>query len=239
VAGAVFAASLTAALPSQFAALPWLPISDGSLWQDILLRGMALPFASLPQRGTVTATALDLAFRLCRGPVYIAGTDLGSRDILTHARPYSFDRLLAKGATRLNPAYSGAFFRAAAMASSGSQEIYARWFARQIASWPERLFPLGNNNAVFAGRSVDTLPMDGCDTEPVSTEMVSLRDKRSAEKALQTLLGALDSEAAGKTILEELVPLLFPEGETGGRENTKEAVREAIRSAYKGGSSHG
>ena len=54
----VFAAALTAALPSQLSALPWLPISDGSLWQTTLLRSMGLPFASLHQRGTVTATAL-------------------------------------------------------------------------------------------------------------------------------------------------------------------------------------
>jgi hypothetical protein len=237
--GAVFAASLTAALPSQFAALPWLPISDGSLWQNTLLRSMGLPFASLPQRGTVTATALDLAFRLGRGPIYIAGTDLTSRDLLTHARPHSFERLLRETATRLDPAYSRSFFRASAAASSDSHGIYARWFARQTASYPKSLFSLGNNNAVFGKPVTDILPRDSAGTEALSAEILSLQENRTAEGALQTLLGALDTEAVGETILGELAPLLFPGCEQEGRENMKEAVREAIRGAFKQAVSRG
>jgi hypothetical protein len=234
-----FAAALSAALPSQFAALPWLPISDGSLWQNTLLQSMGLPFVSFPQRGTVTAAALDLAFLLCRGKVYIAGTDLGSRDIQTHARPYSFERLLEEKATRLNPAYSQRFFRAAALAASGSQGIYAQWFARQSASWPDRLFSLGNNNAVFSARSAELFPPDGDGEAPAATEIVSLQDRRAAKKAAETLLGALDLEGTGKTILDELAPLLFPGGWSGEREGMKEAVREAIRAASTDGASRG
>jgi hypothetical protein len=85
--GAVLAAGLSAALPSQCAALPVLVISDGSFWQGRLLRGLGIPFISLTQRGTVTASALDLAFTLTGGRVFIAGTDLSHRDIRTHARP--------------------------------------------------------------------------------------------------------------------------------------------------------
>jgi hypothetical protein len=232
-----FAAALSAALPSQFAALPWLPISDGSLWQNTLLRGMGLPFASFPQRGTVTAAALDLAFLLCRGRVYIAGTDLGSRDIQTHARPYSFERLLAEKAVRLNPAYSQNFVRASTLAASGSNGIYAQWFARQ--SWPDRLFSLGNNNAVFNQHAADLPPPDGEGEKPEPAAIVSLQDQRAAEKALETLLGTLDMEAAGKTILDELAPLLFPDGWNGGREDMKEAVREAARAAFKDGALRG
>jgi hypothetical protein len=229
-----FAAALSAALPSQFAALPWLPIGDGSLWQTTLLQSMGLPFVSFPQRGTVTAAALDLAFLLCRGRVYIAGTDLASRDIRTHARPYSFERLLAEKANRLNPAYSQQFCRASASASSGAQEIYAQWFARQSAAWPDRLFSLGNNNPVFSARSADLLLQDAEDKKPAPAAIVSLQDTRAAEKALETLLGALDSEGTGNTILDELAPLLFPGGWSGGREDLQEAVREAIRGGPHG-----
>jgi hypothetical protein len=234
-----FAAALTAALPSQLAALPWLPISDGSLWQTILLQGMGLPFASFPQLGTVTATALDLAFRLCRGNVYIAGTDLGSRDILTHVRPHSFERLLAEKANRFAPAYSQQFFRASLMASSGSHEIYAQWFARQMDAYPGRLFSLGNNNPVFAKRSARALSGDGGGEKPDPAEIVSLRDSNVAAGALQTLLKALDGETAGKAIMEELGPLLFPGGAPGDRETLKEAVREAALAAFKAGASRG
>jgi hypothetical protein len=226
-----FAAALSAALPSQFADLPWLPISDGSLWQNTLLRGMGLPFASFPQRGTVTAAALDLAFQLGRGRVYLAGTDLGSRDIQTHARPYSFERLLAEKATRLNPAYSQNFVRASALAASGSNGIYAQWFARQ--SWPDRLFSLGNNNAVFNERSAELPSPDGECEKPDPAEIVSLQDQGAAEKALGALLEALDSESAGNKILDELSPLLFPGDGNGGREDMKEMVREAIRGAQR------
>jgi hypothetical protein len=236
---AVFAAALTAALPSQFAALPWLPISDGSLWQNTLLQSMGLPFASLPQRGTVTATALDLAFRLCRGNVYIAGADLGHRDILTHARPHSFERLLTEKASRLSPAYSQYFFRASAMASSGSHGIYAQWFARQMDAYPDRLFSLGKNSAVFAKRAADILPRHTGDTHPDQAEIVSLQNRNAMEGAVETLLKALDAETAGNAIVEELAPLLFPGGATGGQETTKEAVREAIRASLKKRACHG
>jgi hypothetical protein len=228
----VFAAALTAALPSQLAALPWLPISDGSLWQNTLLQSMGLPFASLPQRGTVTATALDLAFRLCRGHIYIAGADLGHRDILTHARPHSFERLLVEKASRLNPVYSQTFFRASALASSGSHEIYAQWFARQMDAYPDRLFSLGNNSAVFDKRPADALPRGAAGEKPAPAAIVSLKDRNTPERALQTLLEALDDEAAGKTIIEELAPLLFPGAKPEGRAALKEAVREAIRSSF-------
>jgi hypothetical protein len=236
---AVFAAALTAALPSQFAALPWLPISDGSLWQNTVLQSTGLPFVPLPQRGTVTATALDLAFRLCLGHIYIAGADLGHRDILTHARPYSFERLLTEKASRLNPAYSQSFFRASALASSGSHGIYAQWFARQMDAYPDRLFSLGKNSAVFNKRSAEALPRDGGDAKPAAAAIVSLTSRNVPERALQTLLRALDAEAAGKTIVEELGPLLFPGEKPGGQAAMKEAVREAIRAAFKDGAAHG
>ncbi|MDR1375140.1 MAG: DUF115 domain-containing protein, partial [Treponema sp.] len=76
----VLAAGLTAALPSQCAALPVLVISDGSLWQSRLLHGLGVPFINLSQRGTVTASALDLAMVFTEGGVFIAGTDLSHRD---------------------------------------------------------------------------------------------------------------------------------------------------------------
>jgi hypothetical protein len=234
-----FAAALSAALPSQFAGLPWLPIGDGSLWQTTLLRGMGLPFASFPQRGTVTATALDLAFQLCRGKVYIAGTDLARRDILTHARPHSFERLLTEQAGRLNPAYSQYVSRAFAMESSGSHEIYAQWFARQMDAYPDRLFSLGGNSAVFAKRSADSLPRDTGGAPPLPAEIVSLRSPRAAKEAAAALLDALNKEPSGTILAEELAPLLLSGGQEDGRETIREAVREATRGRLKDGAFHG
>ncbi|MDR0998742.1 MAG: DUF115 domain-containing protein, partial [Treponema sp.] len=108
-AAPVIAASLGAALPSQCGGLPLLPLSDGSLWQRLVLETLGTPRLALPQRGTVTASALDLAFALGAKEACLAGMDLGIRDIRSHARPYSFDRLLAGQACRFRPEYSQAF----------------------------------------------------------------------------------------------------------------------------------
>jgi hypothetical protein len=147
----VLAASLSAALPSQCAALPLLAISDGSFWQGLILRRLNIPHIPLVQRGTVTASAIDLALRLGSGKVLIAGMDLGVRDIRTHVRPYSFDRLLAEGASRLNPVYSQAYVRSAGIAGGGSHRIYASWFGSQLKAYPDRLYTLGGNHQVFQG----------------------------------------------------------------------------------------
>ncbi|MDR1507988.1 MAG: DUF115 domain-containing protein [Treponema sp.] len=60
--GTIVAAALSAALPSQTGDHPALVLSDGSIWQRWLLDSLGLPFAAFPQRGTVSASALDLAF---------------------------------------------------------------------------------------------------------------------------------------------------------------------------------
>jgi hypothetical protein len=241
-----FAAALTAALPSQFAGLPWLPIGDTSLWQTILLRGTGFPFVSLPQRGTVTATALDLAFQLCWGPVYITGMDLGRRDIQTHVRPYSFERLLTEGASRFNPVYSQTFVRASSGAE-GSLGIYARWFARRMAAYPDRLFSLGNNNSVFTARSIsnftgETAP--GPDFPGKTAETVMLTGEQcgetpSTETLAKPLLRALESGETRETLLRELSPLLL--SGISQPASPLEAIREEIRRAVctESGGFHG
>jgi hypothetical protein len=229
-----FAAGITAALPSQFAGLPWLPISDGSLWQNLLLHNTGLPFAVLPQRGTVTAAALDLGFTLSRGPVYITGVDLGHRDIQTHTRPYSFERLLTEKASRLNPSYSQTFVRASAIAASGSHGIYAQWFARQMAAYPDRLFSLGNNNSVFDKHSTGIFPRKLMPIKNFPIEIVISNDKPSSETASAVLLQALESGETREILLRELGPLLFPSNSPASAKEHKvspEKVREEIYAA--------
>ncbi|MDR2079388.1 MAG: DUF115 domain-containing protein [Treponema sp.] len=226
-----FAAGITAALPSQFAELSWFPISDGSLWQNLLLRSTGLPFAALPQRGTVTAAALDLGFTLFRGPVYITGADLSHRDIQTHARPYSFERLLTERASRLNPSYSQTFVRASAIAASGSHGIYAQWFARQMAAYPDRLFSLGNNSPVFDKRSTGIFPRESTPVKDFPVETVLPSDKPSAETAATVLLRALESGETREILLRELGPLLFPGNSPAFGAPKAEKVREEIYAA--------
>jgi hypothetical protein len=227
-----FAAGITAVLPSQFAELPWLPISDGSLWQNLLLHSTGLPFTALPQRGTVTAAALDLAFTLSRGPVYITGVDLGHRDIQTHARPYSFERLITEGASRLNPSYSQTFVRSSVMAASGSHDIYAQWFARQMAVYPDRLFSLGNNSSVFDKRGAGIFPRELTPVKNFPVEIVMPDGRPSEERASTVLLRALESGETREVLLRELGPLLFPgNSPASAGEGGVEKVREEICAA--------
>lgn len=58
---------------------------------------------ALPGHGTVSGTALHLAARLSEGPLVVAGMDLASRDIVSHARPHGFDAVTREAQSRLGP----------------------------------------------------------------------------------------------------------------------------------------
>jgi hypothetical protein len=219
------AAALTAVLPSQCAGIPILPINDGSLWQRIVLSGLGIPSLALPQRGTVSASALDLAFYLSCGKIYLCGLDLALKDIRSHARPYSFDALWEKNEGRLHPVYSQNFARALALRAGGSHGIYASWFGRQLGAWPKRIFSLGKNHPVFEGISSPDferelgLPQKGPGRDRKLFETLHLKKTMNSsindsidfsKQAALLLKSALrDDRYAGK-ISEELRELLFP-----------------------------
>lgn len=239
------AASLYAALPSQAGDLPLLLIGDGSLWQNLILQGLKLPFINLVQRGTVTASALDLAFVLTRGNVFIAGMDLSHRDICTHARPYSFNRALEERSSRLNPVYTQTFTRSFGIIAGGSHNIYASWFGRQLGTYPKRLYTLGNNHPVFknlkpwgaADRSFDrpskrksaarTL---GFQTIPPGTNL--------AKQGTEILIQALAVPQTSERIKRELTLLLFPDEKDVAAETLCDKILD-ITAAYTGGREHG
>ncbi|MDR2448060.1 MAG: DUF115 domain-containing protein [Treponema sp.] len=143
----ILAASAFAALPSQAASFPVLLMTDGSLWQKTVLAGLGIPFLNMTQRGTVTASALDLAFTVFQGNVFIAGIDLANNDVRAHARPYPLD-IFMENADRLTCAYSTAFART--MEAARSMNIYAEWFKKQLPAYPKRLYTIGKNNAIFS-----------------------------------------------------------------------------------------
>jgi hypothetical protein len=211
------AASLSAALPSQCAEIPLLVLSDNSLWQNLILTELGIPFMGQAQRGTVTAAALDLAFSLTTGKVFIAGLDLANRDIQSHARPYSFDRLWNEKASRLNPVYSQSFSRSRALSAGGSHGIYAAWFKRQLALWPNRLHSLSpQNNVVFKGHTPDEA--DPFQDFPPSFTRGDYFPSRTAvgplkKNPVKILCAALNTPQYGPALKQELAPLLFPDGE--------------------------
>jgi hypothetical protein len=205
--------SLNAALPSQCQNAELLIISDGSLWQCIILKGLNIPFIVIPQRGTVSATALDLGFALTDDIIYLTGLDLSHKDIQTHAKPYSFDRLWDEKATLLNPFYSQIYKRSALMQAGGSHSVFASWFSRQIAAYPKRLRSLGSNNAVFNSlESSLEINKSKKGERPVFKTVPLYFDESPVKQAASALKKALTNPLYEAKLKEELTPLTLPEG---------------------------
>jgi len=210
----VIAAALTAALPSQTENWPLLIMGDGSLWQELLLRSRGtLPFLNFPQRGTVSASALDLALFLTGGNIYFAGLDFSHRDIKTHARPYAFDKIPESAASRLTPHYSLTFEREAAISKSGSLGIYSAWFKTHLShTAPGRLYTLMSSPL---GIPQAELPIkNGTETGKAAEISFSVKrgfsppDKKDGAALLQN---ALDAPLTAKQTERELGELLFPD----------------------------
>ncbi|MDR1899672.1 MAG: DUF115 domain-containing protein [Treponema sp.] len=163
----VLALSLCAALPSQCAEAPVIALNDGSLWQSLVYRGLGIPSLAVPSRGTVTASALDLALALGSGNIFLCGMDLAVRDIRTHARPYGFDFLMRD--TRFSPLYSLAFSRSGELRRGRSHEVYASWFDEERRSWAGRVFSLGANHPVFDDLQI---PATASPARPASTPSI-------------------------------------------------------------------
>ena len=236
--GCPIAISMTAVLPSQSETRTILPISDGSLWQILILNELQIPFITLPQRGTVAASALDLAFTLTSNEIYIAGIDLANSDIRSHARPYSLDFLQEENAARLNPVYSQTYKRSSVLKTGGSYSIYASWFEKQIEMYPKRLHSLGKNNPLFKNfdysgfNSVSTDRTSEAEFSRESSEAsftfktVTLHNKNNAPlKALTVLENALNNPHYSQKLQEELGILLFPGRETPSLEELANALR--------------
>jgi len=207
--------ALSAALPSQCGDIPLLPLNDGSLWQSMALHSIGLPSVLIPQRGTVTASALDLALVLSSGDIYLAGMDLAVQDIRSHARPYGFDHLFFGAATRLRPVYSQCFIRSWDMRAGGSHDVYAAWFKSKIASWPKRIFSLGGNHAAFkhnlpAAPLPAALRKDALQNAGDCFKLVSAHYSPAERKsrAIETLIAALDNPQYAAELTGELAPLL-------------------------------
>jgi len=223
------AAAMTAAIPSQCGLLPVLVISDGSLWQTLVLRKLRIPFIALPQRGTVTAAALDLAFALTGGQIYIAGMDLANLDMRSHARPYSFDILTEEKAVRTNSAYSQTFKRSSQLKAGGSYGIYASWFKKQLSLYPRPLYPIGKNNPVFSSTKA-ALPcamQHGRAFKKFQTVPLNFDDS-PCEKAFAALEKGLKDPAKSDALQKELRSLVLPESGTVSQKELIDFIRSMI-----------
>jgi hypothetical protein len=233
----MLAFSLSAAIPSQCSALPLLPLNDGTLWQSMALQSLGIPSALVPQRGTVTASALELALVLSSGSIFLAGMDLAVTDIRSHARPYGFDHLFYGIASRLRPVYSQHFMRSGEITAGGSHDVYAAWFKNRIASWPARIFSLGGNHAVLENTPAviqkEFFTTEVCRSEN-SFEVMTLNDSPAERcgRAAESLIAALGNPQYAAALCGELSPLLFPSRADVRPEEIAEALRGIVRSNH-------
>jgi len=154
------AISVSGALPSQYFDLPLYAICDGTRWQHSLLKNIAVPVLIAPQRGTVAATAIDLALTLTDGEIYITGLDLGVLHGQSHARPNALERFHDTSDTRTHPVSTGNYQRYLDHKQAASLNIYARWFSEKSKTYKDRLVVLGRPNPALSGfRSIRTLPI--------------------------------------------------------------------------------
>ena len=206
------AVNLCAALPSQCENIPFFLLNDGSFWQSAVLHDLALPSVITAQRGTVTATAVDLALMLSSSNIYLAGMDLSVNDIRTHAKPYSFDNLFLSCANRFNPFYSQCFLRSFYTSKGESLDIYASWFKTQTDSWEKRIFSITDSNIFKTGKPekiTANKKNGGCfKEEAVKKSGLNLREKGTA-----ALINALHNKEYAQNIKQELSSLLFSDRE--------------------------
>jgi hypothetical protein len=220
---AALAVNLCAALPSQCADTAQLIINDGSFWQNIVLHELALPSVIIPQRGTVTATAVELALILTSGNIYLAGLDFSANDIRTHARPYSFDSLFYSRASRFIPFYSNAYARSRLLHEGGSMAIYELWFKEQLDKWQKRIFSIGGNKIFEHG--VPSLRSSLKNTDNFFNVVNYENSNNSYNNAIQALLNALKNPKYAKNLKQELDSLLFP----GENKVTERELERAIK----------
>jgi hypothetical protein len=203
--------ALTAAVPSQCSSIPLLPLNDGSTWQNLVLQGLSIPSVCIPQRGTVTASAIELAMALSNNVIFLAGMDLSVKDIVSHARPYGFDNLFFGSASRLRPMYSQCFSRSGDIRAGGSYDVYAAWFKTTIASWPNRIFSLGGNHVVLKNALPESVLSRGERQKDLfKTIAINTIPAKRSEYALNILTTALNDLHHSAALIDELAPLLFP-----------------------------
>ncbi|MFW5785716.1 MAG: 6-hydroxymethylpterin diphosphokinase MptE-like protein [bacterium] len=124
-------------LPGRTAPVVWLSYDHPA---DVLLRDHAdSPYLDIGQLGTVTATATRLALTLTTGPVYLAGVDMATRDIISHIRGHSFEEYHLARSDRMSPLLTTLLARAVDREGADTRrpdgwrvavdlEIYADWF---------------------------------------------------------------------------------------------------------------
>lgn len=199
---------LGAQVPSPLNERPWLLCTDGSFWQRQFLQALKIPFLHLPQRGTVSATALDVALELTEGPLYLTGFDMGFRDIRSHARPYSLDTLSEIRQNRCTPYYSSQWERTKMLQQGGAFQVYASWFREHLDQYPARLKYLGFQTPSHLIPIPHETQIATPSTSPTRWYCVHWEQPSSSKQILDIFDMIVHDSSTGKYVQRELKKLL-------------------------------
>jgi hypothetical protein len=109
--------------------------------------GAKKKFPYLMQRGTVAATAMDIACVLSSGkPIFVCGIDLGCDDVKTHAKPHVSDCVLFEKASRFSPFYNKAFVNMVETNEGKTLDIYKNWFRSHEYSFSSPVYALSKSS---------------------------------------------------------------------------------------------
>lgn len=108
-----------------------VPVKEDNFLSQIVL---SEDCTTVPEFGTVAASALYWLSRKVKGKIFIAGLDLSHEGILSHAKPYSFDSLIYSKSDRLQPLhqqyYHRHYLQDPEKNNSGPLSIYLEWFMK-------------------------------------------------------------------------------------------------------------
>ncbi len=117
---------------------PFLLAQPGALEGAFLhaMRPVSAPM--IAPHGTVAATALDLARAFTKGPIILAGLDMCTNDVISHARPNEFETLFQLQSGRTSPCegvWYGRSVDQGSMRVKGSASARAPLSLRTYAGW--------------------------------------------------------------------------------------------------------
>ncbi len=123
-------------------------ISQPFFYEELIIKKAAINPTKIPPKGTVAATALELALKFTNKEIIFCGLDLCYKDINAHVRTNFFNKLLRNDANRIEPYYSRIFSRAVTHAPIKNKNIrtsipldtYLNWFSNINTTIKKRIF---------------------------------------------------------------------------------------------------
>lgn len=115
---------------------------DDGLEKEIL-KAIGCPFMITRRNGTVAGTALEFAFSLTNGEIFLAGFDQASSPEFQHTQPNALESISQKNDSRLSTKETR--LTKSRFGAEKSLEIYRNWFIANSQKFGKRVFRISDN----------------------------------------------------------------------------------------------